>query len=220
MTDCEGGCERHEGVVHDVLVSKGAWRVRFRYCHVAREHDRRIGYTVEAIDPDPDTAPSVSTPLEDWEKHPSRYCPHYPTLLLRRCCLDCNRGASNEPRSEAPGHTCEVPTEGPEGFERDEYDLRCSGCVALRISLDGPMLPIAPRPETPKAEADIRRDERRKCQEFLHGRANEIREGLDDFGVSHETQLHIISRNNAFWDAGDELINRMPSPTPTGSTDK
>lgn len=41
----------------------------------------------------------------------------------------------------APGHTCEVPGDGGDAIDRVEYDLRCAGCVALRISLEGPTIP-------------------------------------------------------------------------------
>lgn len=38
---------------------------------------------------------------DDWENDPSRYCPHYPTLMLRRCCIECARGLDAAVAAEA-----------------------------------------------------------------------------------------------------------------------
>lgn len=54
-------------------------------------------------------------------------------------------GIDPDPRSETPGHTCEIPGDGPDAIENVEYDLRCAGCVAMRIHLEGPMLAVSPR---------------------------------------------------------------------------
>lgn len=51
---------------------------------------------------------------------------------------------SSPPVSTTPGHTCAVPVD--DGAV--EYDLRCAGCVALRIATEGPMLRVGARPET------------------------------------------------------------------------
>lgn len=47
------------------------------------------------------------------------------------------------------------------------------------------------------------------CQRYLHRRAVEIRATVDAPGNDHAKNLHLISRNNAFWDAGTELLSEV-----------
>lgn len=46
------------------------------------------------------------------------------------------------PEPAAPGHTCEPPGDTAEDIDAVAYDLRCAACVAMRIHLEGPMLPV------------------------------------------------------------------------------
>ena len=71
-----------------------------------------------------------------------------PSSLERIVHRDVTPQNLGEPGRSHGGHTCDVTTVR-ESIDDVAYDLRCAACVALRISLVGPMLPVVPRTETP-----------------------------------------------------------------------
>lgn len=51
---CEGSCENHEGEVLRVRVTGSADWGEWHYCQTAIAEDRRRGFDVEIIDPNPE----------------------------------------------------------------------------------------------------------------------------------------------------------------------
>jgi hypothetical protein len=53
--------------------------------------------------------------------------------------------SETEVRISTPGHTCTITSDADIEAGNVNYDLRCAGCVRLRIACEGPMLPVVVR---------------------------------------------------------------------------
>ena len=56
--------------------------------------------------------------------------------------------SDNVRRIDGPGHTCRATSDADIAVGIVFYDLRCAGCLRMRIDLDGPLLPVFSRAET------------------------------------------------------------------------
>lgn len=131
-----------------------------------------------------------------------------------RTMAECARGNHMPARHGEPCPSCglrsnEAPSDEAEEALRINGPITNEGVTRMREWLaqrDARRSRESAQPE----EETIRRDERQRCREYLHARADEIRAMVDAPGNDRQKRLHLISRNNAFWDAGDELLHAMP----------
>lgn len=91
--------------------------------------------------------------LAEWESHGAKHCLVGAGVMLALIAEVRRLRAMAEAR-----HTCAIPGDTAKDIASVAYDLRCAGCVALRIQLEGPMLDVSPTLAEVTRERDALRE--------------------------------------------------------------